>query len=401
MEQKIITLLRQFIAFRTVAGENEVKKKCLEWVESVFFERVAQSATSREALRLSSLLRTTPEGQAGQTSRLAHSARSLEENETGRAKKYYGAIDGAPYLYLPHPNPKLLWFAHIDVVPADDHQFSLIQKEDNLIGRGTADMKGNQLPFLMALRDAFERGDDPPISVLLTSDEETAGQTIPKLLEEGIIKNIPVAFTPDCGPKIVCEHKGVVWADLLCHGKGCHAAYPWAGENPLFILAEALLKIRKAFPPEDEEEWRMTVTPTDITGSDARNQIPESASAKIDIRFTPDSATSADAALDLVKNILPPHCTLTTHLAASHLRTDPQHPMVQIVKKIAEEVTGEAVPICREPGGTDARYFGEKGIAAFLYGVEGGGIHGKDEWVSLQSLMLNYEISNRLIHALL
>jgi len=377
MEHEVITLLRQFIGFRTVAGENDEKKKCLEWIHNAFLERPALRGVERLALSLDSPL------DAASRPRLR--------------KAMWGDIDGAPYLYLPHPTPKLLWFAHIDVVPADDHQFDLIVDDDRLIGRGTADMKGNQLPFLIAYRDALRLGMDPAISILFTSDEETAGQTIPTLLDAKVITGTPVAFTPDCGPKIVCEHKGIVWADLVCTGKGCHAAYPWAGKNPIFLLMEALANIKKKYPPEEKEEWRMTVTPTDIKGSDARNQIPESASCKLDIRYTADTASSPEDAIQKVKSILPHGCVLTVHQAASPLNTDPKHPMVQLMKRLAEEVSKEAMPIFREPGGTDARYFGEKGIPAFLCGVEGGGIHGKEEWVSLSSLLKNYELSKRLI----
>src|SRR3989344_5370614 len=352
MQEEIIANLRHFISFRTVAGANDVKRECLEWIRDTFL---------------------------------------------ASGKVVMGDIDSSPYLYLPHPAPKLLWFAHIDVVPAEDHQFELKREGDRLIGRGTSDMKGNQLPFLMAYRDAIAEGKDPPVSILLTSDEETAGQTIPTLLKEKVLWNVPVAFTPDCGLKIVCEHKGVLWADLICEGQGAHAAYPWNGKNPLTLLAEALHIIEEEFPKGSGDDWQMTVTPTEIKGGTAKNQIPSTASCTLDIRFPSEIAKTPEKALEIVADELPEGCDLRIHIAASPLHTDPKHPMVQLVRKIAEEVTGEKVEIRREHGGTDARYFGEKGIPAFLYGVDGGGIHGKDEWVSLQSLLKNYEISKQLL----
>ncbi len=285
-------------------------------------------------------------------------------------------------------------------MPADEHQFDLHVDGDTLIGRGTSDMKGNQLPFLIAYRDAINEGLDPPISILLTSDEEIAGQTIPKLLKKKMLGNIPVALTPDCSFKIVCEHKGALWAELVCLGKGSHGAYPWEGENPLYLLAEALQKIEEAFPTGDGDDWQMTVTPTEIKGGMAKNQIPSIASCTLDIRFTPEIAQSPEEALQIVRAELPAECELNLHHAAPPLFTDPEHPMVELVQRIAEEVTGKEVLIKREHGGTDARYFGEKGIPAFLHGVEGGGIHGKEEWVSLKSLQENYEISKKLLMSL-
>lgn len=352
MQKELIDLLTRFISFRTVAGANDVKRECLEWIGDTFLES---------------------------------------------KKTTMGKIDSSPYLYLPHPAPKLLWFAHIDVVPAEDHQFDLRREGDRLIGRGTEDMKGNQLPFLMAFRDAIAEGNDPPVSILLTSDEEIAGQTIPTLIKEKVLWNVPVAFTPDCELKIVCEHKGALWADIVCTGRGTHAAYPWKGENPITLLAEAIRKIEESFPKGSPDDWHVTVTPTEIKGGTARNQIPSIASCTLDIRFPPEVAKTPEEVLAMVEKELPDYCEIRSHIFVPPLHTDFNHPMVQLVKHIAEEIVGKKIEIRREHGATDARYFGINGIPAFIFGVEGGGIHGKDEWVSLTSLTHNYEINKRLI----
>jgi succinyl-diaminopimelate desuccinylase len=367
MKEEIISHLRQFVNFRTIEGAKEEKKKCLDWIDETFLCR-------RE-------------------SRLFAAARTRES-------VLRGEIENAPYLFLPHPNPKLLFFAHIDVVPAEEHQFVLRQDADKLIGRGTSDMKGNQLPFLMAFRDAIERGEDPSVSILFTSDEETAGSTIPTLLAENTLGEIPVAFTPDTKNRIVVEHKGACWADLVCRGKGTHGAYPWKGENPIVTMAEAIKKIHESFPDGAESDWQMTVSFSKLTGSVARNQIPEIATCGLDVRFPPEVCKTPKEALTRIINVLPKHCTIGMLLSADPLKTDPHHKMVQRVKKIAEEVTGDDVQFSREHGGTDARYFGAKGIPAFLYGPVGNGIHGVNEWVSLESLMQQYEIAEKLLRGI-
>ena len=352
MEDQIIHLLTKFVAFRTIAGADKEKTECLDWIQQT----------------------------------ILHDHPSSYEVKTG-------AVEDAPYLFLKHPDPMLLFFAHIDVVPAEDHQFTLKRDGDKLIGRGSSDMKGNQLPYLMAIRDAWERGEDPPVSILLTSDEETAGPTIPTMIDQNILGDIPIAFTPDCSGKIVCEHKGILWAELRCNGKASHAAYPWEGENPNFLMAEALTCIRDAFPCGEYHDWQMTVTPTEIKGETARNQIPSSVSINLDVRFP--SGTPEDA-LAIIKEKLPDGCSLTETLSADALSTDPNHPVIQKMKSTAEDIIGKEVMIEREHGGTDARYFGAHGIPAFLFGPEGGGVHGKDEWVSLKSLIYHYEIASNL-----
>lgn len=360
-EEEIITLLSEFVGFETVEGNEKGKKQCLDWILKTFLKT---------------------------------------EGREQRAEIIPGTVEKAPYLYLKHPNPTLLFFAHIDVVPAEDHQFTLRREGDKLIGRGTRDMKGNQLAFLLAYRDLCSQGIIPPVNILFSSDEETAGPTIPTLLQEGMFSDIPVAYTPDTGPEIVCEHKGAVWADLVCAGKSAHAAYAWEGKNPCFLLADALQNLQHAFPPGSADDWHMTVTPTQLRGAGARNQIPESAVCGIDCRYTPEEASTPEEVLALVRPHLPNECELIIQHAVAPLHTDPNHPMIQHIKSIAEEVTGTSVHFRREHGGTDARYFGAHGIPAFLYGAAGGGLHSKDEWVSLKSLQALHAISTELLKSL-
>jgi succinyl-diaminopimelate desuccinylase len=257
-------------------------------------------------------------------------------------------------------------------------------------------MKGNILPFLMAWKDATKEGTSLPISILITTDEEVAGLTIPHLLDTGIV-SAPVAFTPDSNEiGIVVEHKGVVWSDLIAHGKGGHGAYPWDTKNPTWLLSKALLKIQKAFPPGKHDDWQMTVSPTTLKGSKARNQIDDEVTCGLDIRFPPETYSSSEEALAKVSAVLPEGCELREVLSASPLSTPKDHPMVTLYKEVAEEVLDTKIGFKREHGGTDARYFSERGIPAFLYGARGAGLHSKDEWVSIEALQKHYAIYREL-----
>ena len=359
MDNEIITLLTKFVSWHTIEENVDQKLSCLQWISDEFLQHTDLPITR-------------------------------------------DAVEGNPYILLTHPNPQLLWFAHIDVVPGNEEQFSLNRKEDKLFGRGTKDMKGSALPFLMAYRDACAEGTIPPISILLTSDEEVAGVTIPQLLDEGVLK-APVAFTPDTGasPHIVVKHKGVVWADLVIEGKGGHGAMPWESDNPLFTLSEALQKLAFAFPPGNDDDWNVTVSPTTVKGSSARNKIPCDVLCGLDIRFPPELCQSPEEALELVSRHLPEGCTLKAYLSGIPLNTDPDHSIVQRIKRIATDVTSNEVPIGREHGCTDARYFGAHYIPEFLNVPVGEGLHGPDEWVSLRSLIDHYALSTELIKELL
>lgn len=359
MREDLLHYLTEFVSFQSVHGNAEQKTACLDWIADTFL-----SAHSQQIQR--------------------------------------GSVDDSPYVYLHHVEPELCWFAHTDVVPGTPEQFSVTVDEDKAYGRGVKDMKGAALPFLLAYKHATERGEKPRVSILLTSDEETAGKSIPHLLQSGVLQP-PVAFTPDTSthPGIVVEHKGVVWAELTVRGKGGHGAMPWECENPLWKLSEALQILQKQFPPGTYDDWQITVTPTTLAGSGARNQVPDTARCGLDIRYPASLCASANEALAVVSSVLPAECILKETVSASPLQTDSNHHMVQRIQSIAQRIEGRDIELIREHGGTDARFFSEAGIPAFLYGPVGGDLHGANEWVSVSSLLHQYHISAALLSSLL
>lgn len=357
MTDPLLNDLAKFIAFETTADNPKKKWECLMWIRDTWL--------------------TAPGGEF-----------------------IDGVVDDCPYLYLRRDDAKLLWFAHIDVVPCAAKQFSLSVTDDKAFGRGVKDMKGGALAFLVAYRDACSNGELPPINVLLTSDEEIAGPTISRLAEKGIIGG-PLALTPDSGSKdqIVVEQKGMIWARLFASGRGGHGASPWATDNPNRKLVDTIMRLNKAFPPGSDDDWRMTVEVTKFLGisDDDRidSQVVDNAGCCLDIRFPPD--LGVDDALAHVQRHLAEDCHLEVVKKAGPVRTSPDMPMVLKLSRIARDVTGADVPIGREHGTSDARFLTEHDIPSVIFGPVGGDLHGANEWISIRSLHQHVEISRRLI----
>ena len=82
MNSEMIKLLAKYISFKSVAGVNEIKKECLDWLEAEFLSKT-------------------------------------------KHRIHRGDIDSTPYLYMEHTDPELIWFAHADVVPAVVLQFNI------------------------------------------------------------------------------------------------------------------------------------------------------------------------------------------------------------------------------------------------------------------------------------
>lgn len=355
MDDAILTqTLETLIAFASVDGNRMQKDACLDWIVTSFLKN-APVAVER------------------------------------------GEFADCPYLLINDSKLSWLWFAHIDVVPGRPDQFHLRSEGDRLHGRGVKDMKGAALPFLLAYRDCcVHEGEAPAVGILISTDEETGGKTIPMLLSNGL--QTPIAFTPDTGssPGVVVEHKGAAWLLLESRGAAGHAALPWEAVNPIPALGEAIRAIAKAYPPGAGGEWKMTVSITELSGSDAMNRIPATASAMLDVRYPPEEYSGARDVIAGLLPLLPEGCTLTVKEEGNPLRTDPEHPFIQRFLTTVEKVEGTKPPFIREHGATDARHFSAAGVPAFLYGPRGGGIHGDDEWVSLASLRQQYDIYRAL-----
>ena len=238
----IQNLLAQIVSFRSIQGENDAKNECLDWVIATFFD---------------------------------HCVHDTERN----------AYQQCPYMYVKHPEEKALWFAHLDVVPGTDDQFQLRKEGDKLYGRGTKDMKGPALSLLLAWKESVESGENPAVSILLTTDEEMGGDTIDYVIENHQLSP-PFAYTPDCsGQDIIVEHKAGLWIRITIYGRSAHAAMPWEGSNAVQELASIIAKLQSRFPVCELEDWTTTCTPTSIQGGQAQNQVPDTASVECDIRF--------------------------------------------------------------------------------------------------------------------
>lgn len=157
---------------------------------------------------------------------------------------------------------KIFAFAgHVDVVPTGEcslwkngDPFTVLEDNDDLIGRGVADMKGAIAAFMVALAKFVSTIDinSYKIMLLLTSDEEGSAIDGTLVLVEylkmnNIILDYCLVGEPSCvdvlGDTIKVGRRGSLTGNIEVHGKQGHIAYPHLCQNPIHDFAPALAEL--------------------------------------------------------------------------------------------------------------------------------------------------------------
>ncbi len=280
--------------------------------------------------------------------------------------------------------------AHLDVVPAEPAQFRPYRVGDRLYARGAHDMKVSAL--VQAVAFAEQAGDLPyPVALQLVTDEEVGGRDgTGYQVEQGVTGRF-VVIGEQSGLNLVTESKGLLKAYLHATGRTGHSAYPWLADSAVVKLLHSVERLLARYPVPAQEAWCTTVNVARIeTPNDVFNQIPAAASAWLDIRFPPEDAdltgrTEAEVAAYLSSFCVPGVTVEIDHVDQPHYadrdRTE--------VKRLRQAAQHQGFPggFLRKHGAADGRYYSARGLDAVAFGIAGGGQHGPEEYVEIDSIM--------------
>ena len=307
---------------------------------------------------------------------------AVETFEDGRQALWASNVDGK--------KPDLLLVVHLDVVPVDsDKQFEPVVDGDTVWGRGSEDCKGNAVAAIEALMQvADDKDSGASIGIIFTADEEIGGRTTAGMVARGYgAAKAALVYDAGGGSNIFIGQKGIVVLRLIAEGKGGHASRPWAFDNPIFKLAAALEKLRvhweAKYPHVDGQEWHNTFAPCMLSSGKASNQIPDTASATINIRFI-DNATP-EAIVEEVREVT--GLKVERGEVSPCVFFPPDSPAIKtLCEVISESFGGAKVGNRRMNGATDARHLGTLGVPVAVSGIDGNGAHQADESASLSSI---------------
>lgn len=351
--------------------------------------------------------------------------------------------------------PSLLLLSHIDVVPADEDKWEyppfLGELVDNMIwGRGALDCKSLGIAELMVMlllkRERIKLKGD--VVTAATADEEAGGvfgaewivkEKFPFVKTDYVInEGGGDGILTDKGHIFLCQtaEKGIYWMRLKFKGRPGHGSMPHE-DNCINKMAKAInlissysspikvndvvekfvegfgidkkvidpnlsKQILKAIEDKKMAYWinammRNTFSPNVVKGGKKTNVIPSECYLEVDSRILPgyEPEYALEELRKLLKDIVEFDVEIIQKSIAS--QSSLETPLYKIIEKSIKDFSPNAnlIPFM-QVGGTDSRFFREKGIPAYGFGpilIDGpygeflAMVHGHNEKISTDNLL--------------
>lgn len=310
----------------------------------------------------------------------------------------------------PLARPGVVLSGHTDVVPVDDQDwcsdpFALSIKDDRLIGRGAADMKGFVAAALSMVPDLVECNLDRPVHFAFSYDEEVGCKGVPSLLDH-MVERLPV-LPAGCivgeptGMRIANGHKGKAGYRCTVTGRASHSALNHQGVNAVEVAAEIVAKLRRmnldfrSHGPfvEGFDPPHCTVSTGLMSGGTALNIVPSSCSFAFEFRLLPGQ--HAESLLGEIQDFA--ETTLLPMMrAVAEETTIEWHELMSYpalgsdgcggIERLACALTDTVLPT-KLSFGTEAGHFASRGVPSIVCGPGHMSVaHKPDEYVELEQL---------------
>ncbi len=286
-----------------------------------------------------------------------------------------------------HGERRVLLVGHLDTVwplgSLETRPFAV--RDGRATGPGCFDMKAGLVQLMHAVRALGASA--PPLTILVTSDEELGSPSSRALVEEAA-RGAAAALVcePSEAGNLKSARKGISLYELDVTGRAAHAGLePERGVNATIELAHQALAIAGL----GDAALGTTVTPTVCAGGTATNVVPAHARLAVDVRAaTPDEQQRVDAALRALRPVLTG--------AELQLRGGPNRPPMPpgAARELAELARAAAVAIGLDPpgdvqvgGGSDGNFTAGVGTPTLDgLGAVGAGAHADHEHVVVAAM---------------
>ncbi len=278
----------------------------------------------------------------------------------------------------------LILNGHLDVVSGNKDQFDPVECNGRIIGRGSADMKSGCVAMLQAFIKLKNEPLNNKIMLQLVSDEETGGIHCSRhLVELGYTGDFVICTEPT-NMNISLQSKGIIRVDIVTEGVSAHGSRPWQGVNAISKAYENFTKIERLPILAEGSEFydHSSLNLAFINGGDIYNRVPDSCIMGLDIRYVPflDPYDIIKAIEEVVDG------KINVNVIEPGVATRLDNTYVQDFTKVLESITGVTCAYAVQHGGSDGRFYAEKGIPVIEFGPTGNYWHGDEEYVEIASI---------------
>ena len=309
------------------------------------------------------------------------------------------------------------YLGHTDVVPSgpieewSSHPFEANVVNDELIGRGAADMKASVAAFIEALKNFLATCSKPnfQIWVMLASNEEGEPQDgkINTLIESLAANNEIIDYclvgeassTSTVGDVLRVGRRGSLSGNLKLIGKQGHVAYPTKVLSPILEVGPIISDLQAVSWDQGNEYFDPTsfqISNID-SGTGATNVVPGHLNMLFNFRFSPESSheslkerfiqilekSKCEFEIEWTLNAVP-YLTKKTNL-------------LNIIQSALKKVNSKEAVIDNGGGTSDGRWVSPSGAEVIELGPINKTIHQIDEKISLSDLDLLTRIYNQIL----
>jgi len=311
----------------------------------------------------------------------------------------------------------LMLNGHMDTIPPDVSDvispYSGSVRGGKLYGLGALDMKGSLSAYVYAVRALKEVGVNITGKVYLAFvvDEESGACSqygTQYLLEQGIVPK--ACIIGEHGSDVIrIGQRGGYRFKLTTKGESVHTGMSaWEkgekGRNAIVDMSRVIKALQGLEIPHKTSKVfvgrkPMFTFPTKINGGIALNVVPEKCEAYGDVRLMPGNSDNQVKML-IVERLqkLDIKYEIDDLMFVPAVEVDPREKVVEILSEQAEMVLG-VKPSQKGAGpGTDGWMLTKRGVpTVYGFGPTGSEVHGRGEWVGLESLKKVTEIYARVI----
>jgi succinyl-diaminopimelate desuccinylase len=301
--------------------------------------------------------------------------------------------------------PRLIFYDHIDVVPAEGWDaFKPRVENGKVYGRGAADTKGSIVALLLAMESLKGKHLDFDVSVMLTTDEEYSQASQLQYLRQ-YLEPVAGAYFLNLDSNfgfVSIAGLGLLQLDIKVTGKSVHSGLSHLGENAIekaIPLIQALLELKHKVEQRKSNvhthpdtklrqmEGRLNINM--IKGGIKTNIVPDECLISVDRRLIPEENLE-DAKKELFQTLASiPGVTWQLERVYSIPSVPPaDDPVIERLARIIDDTIGQGNKFGEMGSGDLSHIVAMWGCKTFGLGVirPECNIHGKEEFAYLKDV---------------